>query len=310
MENENNICTKSDVPRSKAIWNSESLNFFLDFCIKEVDDGHRPTTYLDKVGYVNLITNMKKATGRDYTRPQLKNKWDGLKNEWKLWKQLKGKETGLGWNIKKNTIDATEDWWNSKLQSHPDAAKFRIRGIEPEVEEKLDRIFMNTVATGEYAWTPSSGIIPSESEKPFNNIETLHEQLESSDDDLEMPNTDRFLREKNNKRLAEPLEKQNKAMKHGKGKMKKTGPLMIFEQIGRLADAVETRSRNIETARKENNITEVMKILNSLPGIEKGSSLYLFATRLFIMKEKREMFASLEELELMLTWLKNEHTLG
>ena len=57
---------------------------------------------------------------------------------------------------------------------------------------------MNTVATGEYAWTPSSGIIPYESEKPFNNIETLHEQLESSDDDLEMPNTDRFLREKNN----------------------------------------------------------------------------------------------------------------
>ena len=51
---------------------------------------------------------MKKATGKDYTRPQLKNKWDGLKNEWKLWKQLKGKETGLGWNIKKNTSDATE----------------------------------------------------------------------------------------------------------------------------------------------------------------------------------------------------------
>ncbi|XP_062100582.1 L10-interacting MYB domain-containing protein-like [Humulus lupulus] len=215
MENENNICTKSDVPRSKTIWNSESLNFFLDFCIKEVDNGHHPTTYLDKVGYANLITNMKKATGRDYTRPQLKNKWDGLKNEWK---QLKGKETGLGWNIKKNTIDATEDWWNSKLQSHPDAAKFRIRGIEPEVEEKLDRIFMNTVATGEYAWTPSSGIIPSESEKPFNNIETLHEQLESSDNDLEMPNANRFLREKNNKRLAEPLEKQNKAMNTWKRK--------------------------------------------------------------------------------------------
>ena len=102
----------------------QSLNFFLDFCIKEVDDGHRPTTYLDKVGYVNLITIMKKATGRDYTRPQLKNKWDGLKNEWKLWKQLKGKETGLGWNIKKNTIDATEDWWNSKLQVHYNLVKY------------------------------------------------------------------------------------------------------------------------------------------------------------------------------------------
>ncbi|XP_030478224.1 L10-interacting MYB domain-containing protein-like [Cannabis sativa] len=252
---------------------------------------------------------MNKATERDYTRAQLKNKLDGLKNEWKLWKQLKGKESGLGWSMQKNTIDATEDWWNSKLQTHPDAAKFRIRGIEPEVEEKLDKIFMNTVATGEHAWTPSFGIIPSESEKPFNDTETLHEQLESSDDDLETPNIDRFSKEKISKRSTEPLEKQNKKVKNEKGKMKKTGPVMIFEQIGRLADAVETRSRNIEIARKENSIVEVMKMLNSLPEIEKGSNLYLFATRLFIMKEKREMFASLEEPELMLTWLKNEYTL-
>ncbi|KAF4385034.1 hypothetical protein G4B88_017835 [Cannabis sativa] len=91
--------------------------------------------------------------------------------------------------------------------------------------------------------------------------------------------------------------------------MKKTRPIVIFEQIGRLADVVETRSRNIETARKENSIAEVIKILNSLPRIEKGGDLYLFATRLFIMKEKREIFASLEEPELMLTWLKNKHTL-
>ncbi|KAM6593853.1 hypothetical protein CsatA_001556 [Cannabis sativa] len=193
---------------------------------------------------------------------------------------------------------------------HLDASKFRIRRIDPEVEEKLDRIVMNTVATGEYAWTPSSGIIPSESEKPFNDTETLHTQLESSDDDLETPNINGFPREKNNKRSTEPLEKQNKKVRNGKRKMKKTGPIVIFEQIGRLADVVETRSRNIETARKENSIAEVIKILNSLPRIEKGSDLYLFATRLFIMKEKREIFASLEEPELMLTWLKNEHTLA
>ncbi|XP_030502501.2 L10-interacting MYB domain-containing protein-like [Cannabis sativa] len=211
--------------------------------------------------------------------------------------------------MQKNTIDATEDWWNSKLQTHPDAAKFRIRGIEPEVKEKLDRIFMNTVAIGEHAWTPSSEIIPSESEKPFNDTETLHEQLESSDDDLETPNIDRLSKEKISKRSTEPLEKQNKKVKNEKGKMTKTGLVMIFEQIGRLADAVETRSRNVEIARKKNSIAEVLKILNSLPEIEKGSSLYLFATRLFIMKEKREMFASLEEPELMLTWFKNEYTL-
>ncbi|KAH1122680.1 hypothetical protein J1N35_005840 [Gossypium stocksii] len=33
-----------------------------------------------------------------------------LKKEWKSWKKLKGKDTGLGWNPMKGTIDASDDW--------------------------------------------------------------------------------------------------------------------------------------------------------------------------------------------------------
>ncbi|XP_062099767.1 L10-interacting MYB domain-containing protein-like [Humulus lupulus] len=262
MENEKNTCiqNESDIQRCKAVWDPEAVNLFLDFCIKEVDDGHRTTTYLDKIGYAKLITNMNNATGRVYTRVQLKNKWDGLKNDWK---QLIDKET---------------DWWNSKLQSHPNATKFRIRGIEPELEQKLDRIFMNIVAAREYAWTPSSGIIPSESEKTFNDNRTLYEQPESSDDEPEMANIDRMPEEGNNKRSTELLEKQNKKI----------------------------RSRTIEIA-SVSGISEVMKVLDSLLGIEVGSDLYFFATRLFIVKEKREIFVSLKEPELKLKWLKYEH---
>ena len=35
-----------------------------------------------------------------------------------MWKQVNGKEIGLGWDIQKKTIDAFDEWWQSKLQVH------------------------------------------------------------------------------------------------------------------------------------------------------------------------------------------------
>ena len=54
--------------------------------------------------------------GREYSKLQLKNKQHALKNNWKLWKDLIGKETSLGWNIQKKTIDVSPKWWQSKLK--------------------------------------------------------------------------------------------------------------------------------------------------------------------------------------------------
>ncbi|KAJ6898432.1 hypothetical protein NC652_025064 [Populus alba x Populus x berolinensis] len=39
------------------------------------------------------------------------------------------------------------------------AKKFRHVGIEPSLCAKYDIIFTNIVATGEYAWTPSQGLL-------------------------------------------------------------------------------------------------------------------------------------------------------
>ncbi|TXG69668.1 hypothetical protein EZV62_004603 [Acer yangbiense] len=118
-------------PRGKAIWDTASVALYCDLCIVEVEAGRCPGTHFTKLGWDNLI------------------------------KQLIGKETGLGWNAQLKTIDAPEDWWLSKLEVHPGAAKFRKEGIDIEMEDKLDRMFMNIIATGEYAWAPSFGVLPS-----------------------------------------------------------------------------------------------------------------------------------------------------
>ncbi|MBA0826241.1 hypothetical protein Goarm_011112, partial [Gossypium armourianum] len=41
-------------------------------------------------------------------------------------------DIGLGWNLIKRTIDASNDWWESRLKVVPKAQKFRTSGIGPE----------------------------------------------------------------------------------------------------------------------------------------------------------------------------------
>ncbi|KAK8940705.1 hypothetical protein KSP39_PZI010644 [Platanthera zijinensis] len=67
----------------------------------------------------------------------MKNKWDQLKKDWKLWRELKGREMGLGWDPIGKTILALEDWWKECLKVLPSARKFQFAGISRELEEKL-----------------------------------------------------------------------------------------------------------------------------------------------------------------------------
>ncbi|KAK8956663.1 hypothetical protein KSP39_PZI000517 [Platanthera zijinensis] len=114
-----------------------------------------------KDGWKNLVTKFKERTGLLYDRAQLKNKWDQLKREWKLWRELKKGETGLGWDPIKKTIDASDEWWQERIQMIPMAKKFRYSGIAPELEEKLDRMFSQVVASGDNVWIPATGSMPS-----------------------------------------------------------------------------------------------------------------------------------------------------
>ncbi|XP_012440861.1 uncharacterized protein LOC105766081 [Gossypium raimondii] len=115
------------------------------------------------------MTSFEKETGKGFPQSQLKNRWDALKKEWKAWKKLKGEDTGLGWNPIKRTVDASDEWWESRLQAVPEAKKFRTLGSDPEFEGKLDQMFMGIVATGDKAWASSSGTLPSDFFEDVNN---------------------------------------------------------------------------------------------------------------------------------------------
>ena len=130
------------------------------------------------------------------------------------------------------------------------------------MEAKLDRMFMNITATGEYAWAPSSGVLPSKDcqildDDPVVPLDVNNLiQIKSEEGE--------GLEKENNKRNLEEDDKQAIKKKKSKKMVVKSGKVggapKLSQQIDRLIDAVESK--------KEANfgISEVMKLVESLPG--------------------------------------------
>ena len=69
------------------------------------------------------------------------------------------------------------------LQINKDYAKFESKGLAPDLVSKNDIMFGNTVATGEFAWTPSSNDdvpLVNRSNNVEENIVTLHDSEDGS----------------------------------------------------------------------------------------------------------------------------------
>lgn len=108
-DNNTSVAIKQE---ASAVWDAESINIFCDECIR----GHRHGTHFSKIGWENVVNKFNNASGKTYTRVQLKNKWDSLKVDWNLWRPLIGKETGLGWDYGKKTVVADKEWWEKKIK--------------------------------------------------------------------------------------------------------------------------------------------------------------------------------------------------
>ena len=102
--------------QGKAKWNINLLYIYYDISVQAFQKGLRLGTHLNKKGCKYVIETFKKQSGINFEKSQLKNKWDTQKKEWRLWKELIGKENGLGWDANKQTIDATDEWWEEKIK--------------------------------------------------------------------------------------------------------------------------------------------------------------------------------------------------
>uniref|UniRef100_A0A6V7QVV1 Myb/SANT-like domain-containing protein n=1 Tax=Ananas comosus var. bracteatus TaxID=296719 RepID=A0A6V7QVV1_ANACO len=307
---------KSDY-KVKATWERNVVYIFCDLCIQEIELGNKPGTHFNKIGWNRLVSNFNKDTGKEYDRMQLKNKWDQLKKDWKQWKQLRKNEMGFEWNQRKRTIDASDEWWQNKLKDFPDAAKFRFQGIEPELEQKLDRMFMSMDPIGEDDVTLALPAIPigvSMGVTPLvgDNTKDSHpnapmENLDDISDEIDNFRGTTTLEPAVSRHIKRAIEQGTSQLKEKKQAVEVGEAVNMPAQIDRLRDGIESRSTATSLMKSSSgySITEGIRLLDSIEEIPKASALYYFATKIILDKDKRELFMALAP-DAKVWWLKME----
>ncbi|KAK2639646.1 hypothetical protein Ddye_027441 [Dipteronia dyeriana] len=250
--------------KPKALWPDDLVAIFSEICVKEAAKGHRSGAHFDKMEWVNVVKVFKETTGVDYDEKQLKNKWDKMKTNWKLWSSQLHKETGIGWDPAKKMMDAPPNWWQRKIKNY-NHVEYRQKG-------------------------------------KFGGSEHDKRTVDSENEETSQDDQDR-----GKKRTNDESEINKGVVGGSKGKKRKLrSATKLYKQIDRLVEVVENSSTTTSSVRRSSqgtSIAEVMEVVATLPGAEKGSQLWWFATELFCSQDKREMFSVMTDPDLKLQFL-------
>ncbi|KAL0008215.1 hypothetical protein SO802_009717 [Lithocarpus litseifolius] len=98
--------------------------------------------------------------GKVVTYLQVKNKWDHLRKQWRVYNECFHNETGLGIDAATRRLHATNKWWTRKIAACPKAKTFNSKAMPNR--DSMDIRFRGTIAMGKNAFY-TSGQIPKES---------------------------------------------------------------------------------------------------------------------------------------------------
>ncbi|XP_028801409.1 uncharacterized protein LOC114756633 [Neltuma alba] len=143
-----------DNDKGKATWDHYTTKILIDVCAEQIVHKERQGTSFTRPGWLKIEKNFRERSGKMYDRKQLKNRFDVLRKDWKLWEKLMSGETGIGYDAATNRVLASDEWWQRKILVDPNFKKFRHQGLM--FASDLMRIFKDVVASGEYAYAPSA----------------------------------------------------------------------------------------------------------------------------------------------------------
>ncbi|KAL1222140.1 L10-interacting MYB domain-containing protein [Cardamine amara subsp. amara] len=147
----------------KAAWDPEYHRVFVDLCVQEKVVGNKPGTQ-------NILEPFQQRTGSRFKKNQLKNHWDTMIKQWKIWRRLV-QSTSMKWDPVTNKFGASDQDWAEYLQLNPDAAPYRLE--PPLFLKKLEFIFEGSNLDDEGA---------SGSQRKLR-IEYLEEENDTGDED-------------------------------------------------------------------------------------------------------------------------------
>ncbi|GJR17565.1 L10-interacting MYB domain-containing protein-like protein [Tanacetum coccineum] len=161
----------------KTVWDTSTHITFVELCLEELRNGNRPGSHFNKIGWANLENKLKAKTGKVFCKQQLKNHWDTMKKDWKLYDRLMRIESGLGWDPVRKTIDATPEWWDEKIEADPELAKFRDKNLEM-YRMYYDQLFGDSVAVGDRTQLPTD--FQKNNDSPSNIQEEIGAEIDAA----------------------------------------------------------------------------------------------------------------------------------
>ena len=94
------------------IWIDEYIIILCDVCLQYImKNGHKQS-----FKWYELEQDFIRITNHKCSDKSLKNKYDSMKRDWRLWKQLKRVETGLRWDHISRKPSWLNEWWDIKLK--------------------------------------------------------------------------------------------------------------------------------------------------------------------------------------------------
>jgi hypothetical protein len=103
-----------------AEWTDDNTRIVTELLAEQVRMENRPNTHLTPNAYEEVANQFTMRTCLEYKRDQLKNKWDKLKIDYNIFKKLRLRETGEGWDYEQNTVKQDDEWWKKakKVSCH------------------------------------------------------------------------------------------------------------------------------------------------------------------------------------------------
>ncbi|KAG8379110.1 hypothetical protein BUALT_Bualt07G0054000 [Buddleja alternifolia] len=267
--------SQSNEKRSSARWDDFSTVKFIELCEDEIGKGNKPNSHFNINGWKNIVKRFNEMTGKNYDYKQLRNHYDAMKKDWILFKKLMNKEMGVGWNAVKNSLDASDEWWESKLKKEQAPTQMSGNGLNCEQEMLVD--------DGE-------------------SKEHDKERVEVGDsDDIETIGTMGY---DTNSGTRETM-KRKLCEENDKGKKKVSGAAALKEDIHFLLQFMATNKNTAcSTPSIDITIGATIEMLRNVLGIAPRSELWNYACNLLSKKEMREVFASQPCHESRLSWLE------
>ncbi|KAK7273925.1 hypothetical protein RIF29_14992 [Crotalaria pallida] len=317
--------TNVDVEGKTYNWSVKRTTILLELCLEFIVKNGRTQNFKwnDIQKDFEARTNSRVSNCRSW-----KNKYDQMKNDWRLWKTLKQSETGLGWDPSTGKLDCSKDWWDRKIKEKSEVRKFRNKGVPPANEELWDHLYGDVVANGSECVAPS--IDP---DVQYRNTE----EFQGNDEENETNNEERFGEQENfgdqafsiYKQYSSRMESQERdnggywfdftdegytdntqENNHDHGA---TNTKWWDYEIYRTTKAcykAQALESDCKTPNNVNNtqtsgssIVMVMNILNHMDGLETGSTLWCYAIDLLEDATKRDFFIQMADDTYRLAWI-------